>query len=259
MLMKKKRYYNKNRTRIRTLLVLLAAASMLLTGCTGSMPELSEEEQELVVEYAAGVLLKHNKNYSGKIVDDEVIAQQLAKEREFAENTEQYKQLLAESKKAEESENDADGEASYPDEKTIEELAQMIGVSPVLLRYEGHLVCDSYPDVEEGEVDFVMTATPGNKLCVLQFSLNNQTAEDVPVNVYEKGFRFLVALDDGKTEQVQATFSLEDLSIYKEVIPAGETKEAILVLELQEDVAMNLQSLVLSVRGNGESAHTVLE
>ena len=57
--------------------LILAAA---VTGCGNSIPEMTGEQQELVVEYAADVLVKHSKNYDGKLVELSVVREAEAKE-----------------------------------------------------------------------------------------------------------------------------------------------------------------------------------
>ncbi|MCF0232482.1 MAG: hypothetical protein HUJ63_09520 [Enterococcus sp.] len=49
-------------------IMLCVALSFVLGGC-GLVPsvELTEEEQKVISEYAAGLLLKYDKNYSGSI------------------------------------------------------------------------------------------------------------------------------------------------------------------------------------------------
>ena len=43
-------------------------ASLLMTGC-GAMPDLTQEETELISEYAVGVLLKYDKSHGSRLVD----------------------------------------------------------------------------------------------------------------------------------------------------------------------------------------------
>ena len=57
--------------------LILAAA---VTGCGNSIPDMIGEQQELVVEYAADVLVKHSKNYDGKLVELSVVREAEAKE-----------------------------------------------------------------------------------------------------------------------------------------------------------------------------------
>ena len=44
-------------------LLLLGMVGSMLTGCGKAIPEMTEEQHKLVVQYAADVLLKYDKNY----------------------------------------------------------------------------------------------------------------------------------------------------------------------------------------------------
>ena len=44
-------------------------AAMLVTGCGAVVPDLTQEETDLISEYAVGVLLKYDKNHGSRLVD----------------------------------------------------------------------------------------------------------------------------------------------------------------------------------------------
>ncbi|MCM1087931.1 MAG: hypothetical protein NC419_07215, partial [Muribaculaceae bacterium] len=41
----------------------------ILTGCGNTMPELTEEENDIITEYAVSLLLKYDKNYNSRLID----------------------------------------------------------------------------------------------------------------------------------------------------------------------------------------------
>ena len=45
----------------------VATAMISLVGCGNQIPDMTQEQQALVVEYAAGEILKYDKNYSSKL------------------------------------------------------------------------------------------------------------------------------------------------------------------------------------------------
>ena len=49
------------------ILGLMAMSAVLLAGCADAMPELTDDEAELIAEYAADLLLKYSPNYDYKI------------------------------------------------------------------------------------------------------------------------------------------------------------------------------------------------
>ena len=56
------------------IIVVLAVSACMLTGCIDSMPDMTEEQSELVAEYAADMLLKYSPNYHYRIADEEEVA-----------------------------------------------------------------------------------------------------------------------------------------------------------------------------------------
>ena len=45
-------------------------AAILMTGCGSVMPDLTEEETEIISEYAAGVLLKYDRVHGGRLMSE---------------------------------------------------------------------------------------------------------------------------------------------------------------------------------------------
>lgn len=251
-----KRYLLKEK---RVISIITVCIMLMLTGCGDPMPDLSAEDSALVAEYAAGILLKHNKNYSGKIVNDDVIAAQLLQEKEFEENTEKYRRTIEKSTETEEQES-ATADSRHKSNMTMEELSQFLGITPVNLAYDGYVICDSYPDESSPEdVIVAFTAPPGRKLCILKFTLTNQSGEDAVVNIFDARYKFSVIINESRIEQVQATYALEDLAVYKDSILAGESREAVLILDLSAETAAGIGSLALSVNGSEGSAKIALQ
>ena len=61
--------------RRKILCAMLIGTGLTLTGCGNSfdhMPDLTEEESAMIAEYAAGILLKHDKNRKALVSDYEI-------------------------------------------------------------------------------------------------------------------------------------------------------------------------------------------
>ena len=65
--------------------VLVGIAGMGLMGCGSTIPEMTKEQQELVVEYAAGEVLKFDKNHTFKLTDLEEAEEEAKEEQATAE------------------------------------------------------------------------------------------------------------------------------------------------------------------------------
>lgn len=123
-------------------------AVAFMTGCGNTIPEMTEAEQELVVEYAANTLLKYDKYYERKLIE-------LTLEQELAEDTAvpaaEDTVGETEDKPEKESALKPDSEVTVID-NTGEAVSQNIsvhkflGLDSVEITYAGNEVCDTYPE-----------------------------------------------------------------------------------------------------------------
>ena len=241
---------------------------LLLTGCGNSfdyMPDLTEEESRLIAEYAAGILIRHDK-YGGRLASDAQIAAWDEREATRLANVEELKALLQE--ESEDSSGDeedghddsASGDAeSGQAEAPFEGIAAFCGQEGFEISYMGHTLCDSYPPEDSEELVFAMDAAPGNQLLVLQFMAENITAEDRELNMLDQNVRFQVSVNEGRMDGVLPNLLLDDLSSYKGIIPAGNSIPLVLIREIPESEAAGITTVSLSLRKDSGSATTLLE
>ena len=91
----------------------MASALMAVSGCGNAIPDMSEEQGAIVAEYAAGLLLKYDKNYTTRLVEEEAAASE-EPEEEAEEKTEEKEPSGQE---AAEPEKDSVSENEIADEK----------------------------------------------------------------------------------------------------------------------------------------------
>lgn len=228
----------------------VVCSALIATGCGNSIPEMTEEQQELVVEYAAGVVLKYDKNYEGKLVEltleedaaEEAEAPTAPENEELPESTESVENDVTIIDNTENVE-----EVTY----TIESLLQL---DPVGITYMGYEISDLYPSENEGDdLYFIMNATDGNKLLVLKFLAENASDQDMELNIAESNARFKIDVD-GVTKNALTTMLVNDLAYYKGTLAAGESTELVLVCEISDAQAEEISSLSLIVKSVDNTA-----
>lgn len=244
--------------------LLITATAGLLGGCGASLPNLTEEEYAMVAEFAAGELMKYNKLNEGRIVSDKTIDEQLAKEAQFKQNTEEYLKKVAQEEKEEKKEDAGDGGGSdasntKADMTASADIASFVGMNPITVTYNGMEVCDSYPQSSVEEYYFAMDATEGKKLVILKFQMSNQTDADAEADVLGSGTGFWVSLNGKDGVSILATMLTNDFASYKGTIAAGETQEAVLALELPEAEAAEITNISLIMRNDKGIAKSVLQ
>lgn len=227
-------------------------AAALLTGCGSTMPDLTQEETDLISEYAVGVLLKYDKYHSGRLVDttDYETAEDVAQTEEPKE-TEQ-----PEPEQEEVPVDDTEVVDVSQDEETIAipaTIEEYYGLQDFTFQYTGYELAQSYPpDADEGNVFFSMDATEGTQLLVLKFTAFNTGASDQTLNMLERGARFRVSVNGESSKGALATMLLNDMQTYNEVVPAGGMVELVSIVEVPQSMSVNTIEFVL--RGGEENA-----
>lgn len=237
-------------------LLILIGALGLLTGCGNTIPEMTSEQQELVVEYTVGTVLKYDRNYENRLVKvSELEAEAELLSEEAVEQDPEMQEEGSESSSlsqsaASESEDTAEAKTNYT---SIEEFLQ---TEQLTFRYTGFEVVDQYPERnEEEELFFVMNATPGQKLLVVRFDVENCSETDAVLDMNQYGVRFKLVVD-GEEKNALTTMLLNDLSYYSGTIAQGETQELVLVCELPEEKAQAVSGLKLIMK-NVENTATI--
>ena len=207
----------------------------MLTGC-GTMPDLTQEETELISEYAVGVLLKYDTSNSRRLVDTSAYDEAT----ETEEVTEEVVQEVEEEQKTETVDDTEVIDVSQDEETQPSTIESYCGIQNVTFQYTGYDLTDSYPpsdwNGEEAEnpenIFFSMDATEGTQLLVLKFQATNTGGEDIELNMLEHGARFRVSVNGEGSKSALATMLLNDLQTYDEILTAGSSVELICVVEV---------------------------
>ena len=181
---------------------------LTLAGC-GSIPDMTEDQEEMVSEYAVSLLLKYDAANHSRLVDvDNIISSyETAKrihdqaEEEYYRKIEEEENKRKEEAEAQENKNseysqetansssshsgsegggsgsgrgDGNGGAVVVDNTSIEEF---LGLSGFGITYAGFDIMHDYP---EDSMDFVpyISASEGGTLCVVYFNVTNTSGTD---------------------------------------------------------------------------------
>lgn len=235
---------------------ILAAA--LLTGCGSAMPDLTQEETDLISEYAVGILLKYDKKHDSRLIDTTAY-------EDVANVTEETsEEMLEEPEEEPEQESPADDteviDVSQDEETaavpaTIEEY---YGIEGIKFQYLGYDLTQSYPPDADGEnLFFAMDATDGAQLLVLRFMAANVSSYDQNLNMLNLGARFRVSVNGEARQNVLTTMLLDDMQSYNDVIPAGYSVELVSIVEVPQSTSVGTIDFILC--GNGENVVMTLQ
>jgi len=239
---------------------------MSMTGCQmAAIPDMPEEDTELVAQYAANLILSYNENYDTGIAtaaeiqkDDEKRARQKQREEEAKAAEE------AETVEEETVEEAADGTASTDGaaEGTVTnaELGSFLGLEGIIIDYQSYEICDSYPHDAGDDTFFAMDATEGNQLLILNFNIQNNSGADQDVDILYQYPLFRISVNGGENKNALTTLLLDDLSTFKDTLAADESRTVVIVTEIsQEEAQEPIQSLALHVNLNDQNADISLQ
>ena len=224
--------------------------SFVLTACGTPMYELTQEEEELIAQYAAYTLAKHNlyQKDGVKSIDPSLLNQVTTDEMdvpEVAPEDEADEVVLL------------DGEAGDGMSLDVGEsisLATAMGHEELEVTYQGFMLTDSY---KEGR-HYAVSANPGNSFVVMQFQVSNPTDADVSVDMLAENKTFRACPDGSSWVNEDVTLLLYDFSSYKGTISAGEQVDMVLLFQTKTEKAELIKGVSLSVSSDGTIKSVIL-
>ncbi len=266
------KHANKKIWKRRLLAGLIACGIFVTTGC-GQVIDLTDEENHLIAEYAAELLLKYDRNYDTRYNPDELEdTTETMTETDAA--TEATTEVVTTTEAATtEQDAPADGQTTQAQPVTDEavkedigatvdsdfDIAAFVGESRISVRYAYYMVVDSYPSYDQDGMYIEVQAPEGYKLLVLKFEVENKTNEDQAVDLYNKDVNYNIVVDNSRTTKQMLTILVDDLYTYDKTIQASSREETVLLYTVSDSVANKWTDLKLQVKYGGTSAVLQLE
>lgn len=224
-------------------------AAFLMTGCGEvEVLELTQNETDLISEYAVGVLVKNGTLQGSRLVD--TAADELAEEEAGTE--EPVEENIEEEPETETGDSTEVVDVSQDEEETqpmVSSVEEYYGIPNVTVSYTGYEMVDSYPQAEEGAVPFFsLDASPGTQLLVLKFNVQNVSGEDQLMDMLGYGATFRVSVNGEASKGALATMLVNDMQTYDDVIPANSSVELVSIVEVPQGT--NAGSIDFILRGN---------
>ena len=243
---------------------LLLTGSILLTGCNNAIPEMDEETQAMVVEYAVGVVQKYDKNHTNKLMEPDELKKaeekNAAKEAstELSEDTKPKDDVAPSAEDTAPSSNtEIIDQIQEEQDQTAHTLDEFLQMDNVTFSYIGYETTPFYP-TDDSEIAFVMNATEGTELLILKFMAQNLTQEEIALDMNSIDALYKISVNQD-TSNALFTMLLNDLSKYQGTLAAGESKELVLVREIAKEETGNITSLSIQIKGEDASAVISLE
>lgn len=224
------------------LLAICSATALLLCGCGTPLYEMTDEEEDLVVQGAAYMLSKHN------IFQKDGMNGTLPVEEE--EETEEVNTEGSEEASSENQGGTSTGSSGTAASGETITLAESIGYKDKLeVTYEGFSLMDVY---KEGSY-FSLSAASGKTFVVMQFAVSNLTGEDIQIDNYEAGYAFYCSFEGTSHVPEKQSFIADSLASYEGTIPADKSARAVLIFEIAKEQAEMISEPTLTMEHNGTS------
>lgn len=251
----------------------LSLSAFALTACNekgedSAVIEMSEEEKvaleeknnKIIAEYAAGILMKYNSGSNTRVLDGYklVVAEEKEKARRELEEKRQQEKAAYEAAKvtSDKTASEANGEphissgmaiSSDPVETVsyVEDMSQAIGLAGFSITYSGYEVTSTYPNSDNG-MYFTVDASQGRTLLVTKFNITNNSGQVNELNMLGISPDFTLQMM-GKNIRAHRTMLLEDLSMYKGNLEAGEAIEGVLIFEIPVDDSASIDGMDLVI------------
>lgn len=217
---------------------LIFAIIFILIGVTGCASiNLTDEEEDLIAEYSANSILQRSYAYN-KLVDKDA--------------------LQPETKADPESETTG-ATAVRVDTDNGTALNTLLGLDSFDVQYKGYEVTDSYPAQQEGGSDFVLKSTNGLNLFIAKFNVTNNTGQAVSLDMDSKDIDYYITLNNIKKYNAKFTVLLNALNTYNSTFEVGETRELVLVFQIDSEYENNISSITLETAGPDNEYSIILK
>lgn len=231
-------------------IALVVAVMLGLSGC-GQVIDLTDEENHLIAEYAAELLLKYDRNYDTKYDPEEATTEATPTEATTETTTETAVEATTEAQ--------VSSEESVTEEITTTvaddfDIAAFVGENRISVRYAYNMVVDSYPSYDEDGMYIEVEAPEGYKMLVLKFEVENKTNEEQKIDLYSKDINYNIIVDNTRKTKQMLTILQDDLYTYNKTIAASSREETVLLYTVSDSVANNMKDLKLQIQYGGASA-----
>ncbi len=235
----------------RKLCILALAVTVVLTGCSYNIPDLSNVDNDLAGQYVADALLRHDKHYDEGLDYDHALLQPTPTPVPTTAPA-----TLPPAGSAAPGGQEGQGASvkegnDTPAELTSVSLSDIYGMSGVTVKGNTYRVTSSY-----GTDYSVCMAKKGKKLVVVNFTISNTSKSEKKVNLQKAGVQAELLLDGESAGAPLLSIVDGDLQSFNTKVAAGKRKQGVLIFEIDKSAEVN-DVEVRFVKGNKESVVSI--
>ena len=218
-----------------------------LAGCGENViPELTESEMQIIGEYTAFTMMKYDASNRSRLVDLPQEAEPAIPEPVETEPPRETEELSGLGEADDTPVTDLSQEEDPGSMEDVLELAEGVSVS-----YVGAELCDIYPHDEEIGGFVMKASSEEKKLLVLRFRFSNETEQEQAVDIAsQREMTFRITVNEDYRRKAMTALLPDDMTELSEIIPAGESTEAVLIIEVEQGSMEEISSISLNLKND---------
>lgn len=218
--------------------------SLQLTGC-GAI-NLTTQEKNVIAEYIANILLKHDKTYEPT----------LQYEFEDEEQTEPEEKPVQKETEQEETNTEPEQEVSKETTEKEESYLKVSSVYPDGCKVfsRGYSFYQEYP--KRTTAILPVEASSGNTICVVKLKVRNDTSAKKKIDFLSANYTYQLKVNSKKTYQAIQSFLVNDIQYLDVSLESGKSSEAVVMFEIPKK--MKNKSLQLLITKGSKTAGMTL-
>ncbi len=237
--------------------VLLLASAAVLSGCMG-VKDLSEENEDMIAEYAAGVLLQYSDQYDRRLITETQEETKTSPTADAAATAPPAKtesggsggSSSSDASSGSDSPSDSDssgsgGEASGETPESTVSLNKLYHVKGLDFSYDSYEFRKQYGSTIQAE--------KGQVLLVVHFDVRNISGRKKKVNLAKRQISYGLTADGSEYQPQFVILDNMGLNHLSTTIPAGKNEDAVLIYRLAK-ARRSASDITLRIQDGGKTA-----
>jgi len=212
--------------------------SLQTTGC--GVINLTSQENSVIAEYIASVLLKHDKNY------EPTLQYALEEPEDELEEKPQKQEETPKQEQNQETNNPKPTEGT--DTQEPEDTVANVSVSDVYRKGMGLSVSkvDFYQSYPKKEGVLPVEASKGNTICVVSLKVKNNSSSDMKCNFLTDERTYALDINGKNTYNAVQSLLVNDIQYLDETIKAGGSYQAVVTFEVPKSAKKKSFNLLIT-------------
>lgn len=222
-------------------------AAAVLGGCGEAPYELTDSEENIIVNYSAHVVSKYNtvQKKGIKYVKMEQPVEKVPEPEAPAENSTEQ-QMPSESVAVQDGSGGGASSSEESEGASVVSLNELFGQPGLEVAYTGAYLAPNY--IEDSY--YSVESEPGKTYVVVTISMTNTGESEIEVDHLAHRPSFAVTVNGETKAKSELTILMEDFATYQGVLSAGAVQEAVLLFQVPDGIT-ELQDLQMTAEVDG--------